>query len=108
MRPYECVQSQMLRIARKNPSDSKKSSLPSTKAGVITSENNEFLKLWLKGRRRGHESKTPGMAGSAHRGPRPLWEYVGSDGSDPQSVARDLLTPRFRADIWGTQFREIL
>ena len=37
------------------------------------------------------QKETPGMAGSAYRGPRP-----------------DLLTPRFRPDIWGTQFREIL
>jgi hypothetical protein len=44
LRPYECAQSQMLRSARKNPSDSKKGRSPSTKAGVIPSGDNESLK----------------------------------------------------------------
>jgi hypothetical protein len=42
LRPYECVQSQMLRSARKNPSDSKKGSSPSK--GVIASGDNKLLK----------------------------------------------------------------
>jgi hypothetical protein len=35
LKPYECAQNQMLRSARKNPSDSKTGNSPSTKAGVI-------------------------------------------------------------------------
>ena len=45
LRPYECAQSQMLRSARKNPSDSKKGRLPSTKAGVIPSGDNSSIGL---------------------------------------------------------------
>ena len=35
LKPYACAQNQMLRSARKNPSDSKTGNSPSTQAGVI-------------------------------------------------------------------------